>query len=70
VQVTVQAVRERQHVRQLPVAIGAVQQFGPTGFRGAPVPARMSDGSIWKRPLGSGVTSLTVLGAPGFSRWK
>ena len=52
------------------IRAGTVQQFGPTGFRGAPVPARMSDGSIWKRPLGRGVTSLTALGAPGLSRWK
>src|SRR5262249_61871774 len=69
-QSTVRAWMERQHVRQLKPATGTVQQFGPTGAMGCPVKARGSEGSIRYSPLGSGVTSLNTLGAPGSGRWQ
>lgn len=65
-----QASALRQQVRQCPSGIVVCQQPTPSGSSGAPVPARMSEGRRLTSALGSGDTTLWVLGASGAARWK
>src|SRR5581483_4636900 len=69
-----QAIGPLQQVWHSPPPAGARQQLARSGWSvSAPwagVPARGSAGRTFRTPFGSGVTSVTTLGASGAGRWK